>query len=255
MTHSSTSEFIYTGPSWATLSYGPENYDINLASEWGIPCHRINHRGAKNRDIYDYLLDIRLNRKTEYREFQYNDSLDVLKKLPVVYVFCEPLVDIFQGYAAGTRQWDIGKIDEYLLSHDHRCVREKLKREQLEYLNRLGFKIGLIGSHSDVYEKDIVGLSNLSIIYPSWQQWMKDVVGITTPTLNFGAEVANNMITYFDEIEPKEMLVNDVHEQHAVWDMLEKNDYWYSYHPSARSNIEFARFVKPMVEKFLEENK
>ena len=166
--------FIYVGPSWAATSFGHEE-PTNLLEQWKLSAVNYSQRGKRNLDfirIPDYNID-----------------------RPCVWVFCEPLVELFKGVRnpqEGDR--DYPGIASYLDSVDHRLHHSKLKRQQLEQMNNLGVPIGLIGSHCDVYESDIQGLENLSIIHPSWQQWMKDQCQLTDFTLNFGCDIANNNI-------------------------------------------------------------
>lgn len=227
-------DFIYAGPSWATLSYG-DGPITNLAAQWDIRHKSICHRGARNTWM--------------------KHLLEAEASVPVVFLYCEPLVDIFQGTKSNNRRWVNSRCNEYVKTVDHRAYRKSLAAECLENLNSLNIPIGFIGAHSDIHDSDITGLDNLTVIHPSWQQWMKDVCDVSLPSLNFGCEVAHNLIKYFSvDIDPQEMLINDIHDQYAVWDKLEEAGYFSESHPNRRSNIEFAEFVKPAVVKFLKDN-
>lgn len=224
--------FIYVGPSWAATSFGHEE-PTNLLEQWELSAVNYSQRGKRNLDfirIPDYNID-----------------------RPCVWVFCEPLVELFKGVRnpqEGDR--DYPGIASYLDAVDHRLHHSKLKRQQLEQMNNLGVPIGLIGSHCDVYESDIQGLENLSIIHPSWQQWMKDQCQLTDFTLNFGCDIANNMIQEigFNNV-PNKVLVDDIWNQYVTWNELQVQGLFHKTHPNRKSNIEFAKETRDAVVDFL----
>ena len=226
--------FIYVGPSWAALSYPETDTPItNLLEQWKLSAINYSKRGARNLDFI---------RQPCY-------TID----RPCVWLFCEPLVEIFKGVK--NPQWDdrdYEKINQYLTVENHREFHQILKREQLIQMNSLGYPIGLIGAHCDVNETDIEGLNNLKIIHPSWQQWMKSQIEITNNSMNFGAEVANNIMVESSK-KPNEILVNDIWDQYEVWKKLEEGDLFWKTHPNKRSNIMFAEHTKNLVLNFLRE--
>jgi hypothetical protein len=222
-------KFIYTGPSWGELSYEPmENNDVwpnytNLALEWDIPCYNLAKRANNN--------------------YQCIDSIQALNKdLPVVWVLCEPLVAILHN---GPLQ------HEYLQSKDHLAFRQELLQQQLTAMNDLGLSIGIVGAHSDIRQSDIDNFSNLSIIHPSWQNFLANQVGVQSRDYNWGYEIAHVMFRVFPEVKPTDQLVMDMYEGLDFWERLEKEKVFCDVHPNKLGNIKFAKYIKEKVIKFV----
>lgn len=222
-------KFIYTGPSWGELSYEPmQDFDVwpnytNLAVEWNIPCYNVARRANNN--------------------YQCIDSIKSLNKdLPVVWIMCEPLVAILHNVPAQ---------HEYLQSKNHLVFRENLLHEQLSAMNDLGLPIGIVGAHSDIRQEDIYNFSNLSIIHPSWQNFLASQVGVESRDYNWGYEIAHVMFRVFPEVKPNDQLVMDMFDGLDFWKQLEKERVFCDVHPNKQGNIKFAEFIKQQVTDFI----
>ena len=222
-------KFIYTGPSWGELSYEPmQDFDVwpnytNLAVEWNIPCYNVARRANNN--------------------YQCIDSVKSLNKdLPVVWIMCEPLVAILHNVPAQ---------HEYLQSTNHLAFRQNLLHEQLSAMNDLGLPIGIVGAHSDIRQEDIYNFSNLSIIHPSWQNFLASQVGVESRDYNWGYEIAHVMFRVFPEVKPNDQLVMDMFDGLDFWKQLEKERVFCDVHPNKQGNIKFAEFIKQQVTDFI----
>ena len=221
-------KFLYTGPSWGELSYEPmEGFDVypnytNLALEWNIPCYNVAKRANNN--------------------YQCIDSVKSLNKdLPVVWVMCEPLVAILH---------DTPAQHEYLQCKDHLAFRQELLQQQLRAINELGLPIGIIGAHSDIRQRDIACFGNLSIVHPSWQNFLATSVNVQTRNYNWGYEIAHVMFRVFQDIRPTDQLVMDMYDGLDFWKKLEKEKVFCDVHPNKQGNIKFAEHIKQSVINF-----
>lgn len=222
-------KFIYTGPSWGELSYEPmQDFDVwpnytNLALEWDIPCYNVAKRANNN--------------------YQCIDSVRALNKdLPVVWIMCEPLVAILND---GPRQ------HEYLQSKDHLAFRQELLQQQLCAMNDLGLPIGIVGAHSDIRHSDITGFNNLSIIHPSWQNFLARQTTVPSRNYNWGYEIAHVMFRVFPEVKPSDQLVMDMYDGLDFWRLLEKEKMFYVAHPNKSGTIQFAEHIKQQIVDFI----
>lgn len=222
-------KFIYTGPSWGELSYEPmEGFDVypnytNLSLEWNLPCYNVAKRANNN--------------------YQCIDSVQALNKdLPVVWVMCEPLVEILHN---GPAQ------QEYLQSKNHLAFRQDLLHEQLTAMNNLGLPIGIVGAHSDIRQQDIDSFSNLSIIHPSWQNFLADYSGVESRNYNWGYEIAHVMFRVFPDVKHDSQLIMDMYDGLEFWQQLENKKMFCDVHPNKLGNIKFAEHTKQSVIDFI----
>ena len=222
-------KFIYTGPSWGELSYEPmEGFDVypnytNLALEWNIPCYNVAKRANNN--------------------YQCIDSVRALNKdLPVVWIMCEPLVSILHNATAQ---------HEYLQAKNHLAFRQDLLQQQLTAMNDIGLPIGIIGAHSDIRQSDIDNFSNLSIIHPSWQNFLASQASVESRNYNWGYEIAHVMFRVFLDVKPTDQLVMDMYDGLEFWCQLEKEKVFCDVHPNRIANIKFAEHIKEQVIKFV----
>lgn len=223
-------KFIYTGPSWGELSFEPifhfshwPNY-TNLALEWKLNSYNIAKRANSN--------------------YKCIESVKLLNKdLPIVWVMCEPLIHIlFES---------IPLTIDYLKAKDHLKFRQELLQQQLCAMNDLELPIGIIGAHSDIRQSDIQGFKNLSIIHPSWQNFLADSVGVKTNEYNWGYEVAHLMISKYKDTQPGDQLILDTYDGLEFWQELQNRKVFFHSHPNRQGNIIFAKHIKQQVENFI----
>jgi hypothetical protein len=220
---------VYTGPSWAELSYEPrEDFDrwpnyTNLALEWNLNCENTSRRAYNNFDCIDQVR-------------KYDGA--------VVWVFCEPLVAILHNMPLQR---------QYLRVKDHLSFRHALLMQQLDAMNRMGRPIGIIGAHSDIRKEDLEGFSNLEILDSSWQNFLAQHVDkYFQPHYNWGYEIAHVIMQVNKDIEPSEQLVNDVFEGFEFWKYLERRGVFCDVHPNRLGNELYAKHTQDIVKKFIE---
>jgi len=229
-------KFIYTGPSWAELSYDNiPDWDVNntnLAKEWGMPYIDYAARGHSNSSRASLIQ----NDKNNY---------------PIIWIMCEPLVGHLHD---PTSPLSKSLQTEYLITSNHSAVRQTINLMQLDAMNRLNRPIGIVGAHSDIIESDIKYFKNLTIIESSWQNFLADIAGIARQPYNFGYEISHRMIHGNQNLIPSNKLIDDVYNGLEFWKKLEKHGLFYDVHPNRTATELFARHVKNKVVKFINEN-
>jgi len=251
------SQFIYTGPSWAELSYDkipnwrtydpslprwinwpyPHDWEAistNLAKQWDISYIDVAQRGASNS-----------SRTSEVQKHISGNNY------PIIWVLCEPLVHTLTD---NTAPLSLSLRKEYLTVSDHFLIRRVLKRQQLAAMNNLNRRIGIIGAHSDITDQDVSEFKNLTIIDHSWQNFLANLAGVKPREYNFGYEVAQRIIHGHQDLTPNAKLVNDVYEGLEFWKTLEDKGVFCDVHPNRYGTEEYAKYTKDRVVKFINEN-
>lgn len=235
--------FIYTGPSWAASSYPINQDSTSLAKEWGIPYINASEFGSS---IVKNLKSIKAILKN--------------KSLPVVWICNSTLLDI-------TESTDMS-IEQTIQSTEWKDLFKKCDNYCFEQINSLGVPVLLIGGHQDIKDCEY---ENITIGHDSWQKWLAEQSGMTIQnnivqvdpadggsySLEYcwGAEIVHRVIHENPSIKPDPNLLNSVWDIYYFWEELQRRDWFFEVHPNKRGNVEFAKFLKPVVEKFLEENK
>ena len=232
-------EYIYTGPSWASLSYDSRYGEFNpltnlynstnLAVEWNISFADLTKQGASNIDCYNMIS-------------KFNNS-----RLPIIWVMCEPLVGL-------SKQQQL----EFLKEKDYKSYRKKLLRQQLELINTLNVPIGLIGGHTDILYEDIFELKNIEIIESSWQTFLAKLTPNVQPLeYHWGVEVAHRIQDKhrWTVQKPTKQLILDISEGFEFWRQLELSQLFYDVHPNFKATQLYASYLKKRVEEFLNEHK
>jgi hypothetical protein len=221
----------YTGPSWAALSYdvpgGDWNDYTNLALEWGCDVINESKRGSRNLSCLSRIKQHKLEK--------------------IIWIYCEPLVEIKQGarWKPHANRHNPIQIRRFLQCSDPYSFRLEIAEQELKEIAKLDADIALIGSHSDVFT-EIKYPDNITIICNSWQKFMD-------PTIHhgWGVEVANNMIKEYLEIKPSIEVVDYVYEQWQHWKLMEDKGLFVGNHPNRKSTELFAEYTKLKVEKFI----
>jgi len=223
---------LYTGPSWAALSYdvpgGDWNNYTNLLKEWNLDLVNSSLRGSSN------ISCLRRIKKID-------------KKIDkIIWIYCEPLVSIRQGSRYKEQSYhDSKQCIRFLTCNDPYDFRCNLAEKELKEISMLDIPIGLIGSHSDVFEETL-NFNNLFMLEQSWQKFMCNSV-----QHGWGVEVANNMILEYTEIKPSVQVVDYVYNQWPYWKQMEQDNLFCGNHPNRKSTEEFAKHTKPNVVEFI----
>ena len=234
-------KFIYNGPSWAATSYpdDPLNF-TNLSIEWSIPCISTAHRAQTNLDGID---------KVKNQP----------KDLPIVWLYSEPISDLTR--ITGMTFKDV------VTRNDWWEIREECNQHCLEEINNLGVPVLLIGAQSDIVN---CNLTNIRVAHPSWQRWSAVAAGMTVgekilvePTDGgsfeftncWGAEILHRFIFENPNIMPDSSLVDAIWDVYYFQEELQRRGWFFEVHPNKHSNIEFAKFLRPILLDFLETTK
>lgn len=235
--------YIYTGPSWAFSSYDPPGIaHTSLAKEWGLDYVNLSKPGSS---ILDRIKAIRSCNKST---------------LPIIFVYNEPLLDLttITGLT----------LDNLIQRSDWTDVRNECNRYCLNEINNLKRPVLLIGAHSDITD---CNYPNITIGHPSWQKFIAAEAGLTIKDGNinvmmddggnysfnlcWGAEIVHKFIHEFPNLRPSTEIVNAVWDIFFFWQCLEKSNLFFEVHPNRRATKLYAKFLLPIVTKFLEENK
>lgn len=237
-------QFVYTGPSWAFRSYDPpgtiENSNpTNLAKEWQISC-----------------VDLSLPGSTVLDRIEAVNKSDI--DLPIVWIYNEPVQHI--KVATGM------DFKEFVQRSDWLDLWKECNQWCLNKINSIGRPVLIIGAHSDIVE---CNFPNITIGYPSWQRWIAFLAGLTVDndiihvkmddggnySLNmcWGAEVIHRFIHEHRDINPSQEIINSVWDMYFFWKELEKANLFFEVHPNKEANQQFAKFLFPVVNKFLQD--
>ena len=237
-------QFIYTGPSWAHSSYDPPDTveyanPTNLVKEWQIPCLNLSLPGASVSNRIEAIAKSNV-------------------KLPIIWIYNEPLGNLKDAIGMD--------FNTFIQRSDWLDIWKECNRWCLKEINDIGLPVLLIGAHSDVVDCDF---SNITIGHNSWQRYIAKLAGLKVDnntvyvkmddggdyTLNqcWGAEVVHRFIHEHDNIKPSQEITNAVWDIFFFWKELEKSNLFFEVHPNKRSNQQFAEFLLPTVNKFLQE--
>lgn len=235
------SKYIYAGPSWAASSF-PQGLDAtNLSKEWQIPCISVAECGS-----------------TVLGQLERVGKILDQKKMPVIWVYNEPISDINQMLGID--------LEEFVQQEDWKTLRDRCNQICLNRIDELGVPVLMIGAHSDITGN--VG-PNITIGCDSWQKWLAKRAGMLVNDNiikvdpadggNFdlshcwGAEIIHRFLHENTTITPARSLVDAIWDVYYFWQELQARDWFYEVHPNKRGNIEFAEFLKPTVDNFLGE--
>lgn len=235
-------KYVYTGPSWANSSYPvqPSTPITSLAKEWKIPFINTSKPGSSVLDRIAYIKTLKLN-------------------LPIIWIYNEPTLDLKDLLGVS--------YAEFLTRKDWLDLWHECNQKCLKEISSLGVPVLLIGGHSDITDCDY---SNITVGHKSWQKYLAELAGM--PVTNgvvqvdmddggnfsvdfcWGSEVIHKFMHQHPEISPDSELVNSMWNMYFFWGQLEKANLFYQVHPNFQGNKKFAEFLKPTVEKFIEEN-
>lgn len=232
-------KIVFAGDSWALKGYTQENYaydnrdpmagDIRLADHWGIPYVLCLTPGHGNLSVLDRFLTMKVD-----------------PTVPIIWVYTEPGRDYHK--ITGKEEFD------WIKSEDIFNIRTKLDATILKTMRkRIKNPIGLIGGLSDI---NIVLAESLGIdvIHPSWQRWISEKLKSQWFKFGWGAcDIGWRM--HSNNVVPSKTATFAWDEQIKEWCWWEENGYFCHEHPSPRANEEFAKYLQPTVEKWINEQR
>lgn len=237
-------QFLYGGSSWAASSYDADmrHAKTNLSKEWNMPCIDLSVPGVSV--------------LKSWREIEKNKN----KTLPVIFLYHCPSSNVT----------DITGIsyEQFLTRPDWMEIWNRCNQHCLEQIDSLGRPVLLIGAVSTVpdwsYKNIIIGHAN-------WQLWLAEQAGmqiqdqhvLVSPadggnyTLNhfWAAESAHRYLHENPGVTPDKTLLDSVWDVYFFWQTLEKANLFHQVHPNFNGNRLFAEYLRPKVEKFINDCK
>lgn len=234
--------YIYAGPSWAVSSYPVSSDATNLADEWKI----------EKITVADNATGVAEQLRRVKRALKEN-------VLPVVWIYNEPIGDLELITGLSTR--------DFVQRKDWKAIVEECNKFSLESINSVGVPVFVIGGHRDIVDCDY---QNITVGHHSWQKWLAEQAGMritddiieVTPADGgnynlshcWGAEIIHRFLHSNTDISPDKKLLDSVWDMYFFWDELQKRNWFFEVHPNKRGNVEFAKFLKPSIDKFLKDN-
>ena len=230
---------VFAGDSWALKGFTEENYthgnndpmsgDIRLSDHWKWPYTYCLTPGQGNLSVLDRLV-----------------SLNIDSDVPVIWVYTEPGRDY--GRITGNPEFD------WMASENIFDIREELDAVILQTMRtRIKNPIGLIGGLSDI-NVELAQSLGLEVLYPSWQKWIANKLNSQHFNFGWGASDIGWRANYNNVIPSKSALFA-WDEQIKEWCWWEENGYFCHEHPTPRANEEFAKYLQPIVESWLNEQR
>lgn len=232
-------KYIFAGDSWALKGFTNDNYnkgnsqplpdDQRLADHWPWEYRHCLTPGQGNLACLDRLVSMRV-------------SADV----PVIWVYTEPGRDYGRIQNAPPHEW-IEREDIF-------SIRTALNYAIMtEIRTAVDNPIAFIGGLSDV-DPVLAQTFGFDILCASWQQWIATCLDSKWFEHGWGAsDVGWRM--HSNGITPSKAATFAWDKQIKEWCWWEEQDYFCHEHPTPRANKEFAEFLQPTVEKWLNEQR
>jgi hypothetical protein len=229
--------YVFAGDSWALKGFTNDNYDkgnqqplpgdVRLADHWNIEYQHALAPGKGNLSVLEKLTS------------KIKSELE-----PIIWVWTEPGRDY--GKITGNQEF------EWLMSEDIFAIRNQLSRTIIQTIKKtIKNPIAFIGGLSDI-DPSLAYEFGYYTIYPSWQRWIAEKLGSRHFKFGWGAcdvgwrAVCNN-------INPSKNATFAWDEQIKEWCWWEDHGYFCHEHPTPKSNQEFAAYIFPTVERWLNE--
>lgn len=226
--------YIFAGDSWALRGFTNDNYiynsemrddDVRLADYFNIPYVPCIAGGQGNLFILDKII-----------------SLNLPKTTPIVWVYTEPGRDYHRITSDTEFAWmeseDIFKIRKLLDCRILETIRQEIPNP-----------IALIGGLSDINES-LANDLGYTVLHSSWQLWIAKKLNSTSFKTGWGAADIGWRFHY-NNVKPSKTALFEWDEQIKEWCWWEEQGYFCHEHPTPRANKEFAEFLKPKLEEWL----
>jgi hypothetical protein len=234
--------YIYAGPSWAAFSYPISEDSTNLSKEWKIKNISVAKGGSSVLEQLDLI-----------------KSKLIQQSLPIIWIYNEPLADLKKITGI--------TMEEFVQREDWQLIMQQCSEFCFDQIDALGVPVLLIGGARDIQNCE---RKNITIGHASWQKWLAKQSGMNvidniikvTPfdggnydlAQCWGAELVHQFLHSRTDINPNNRLLDAIWDIYYFWEELQRRDWFFEVHPNKRGNVEFANFLKPTVDKFLEEN-
>lgn len=229
-------DYVFAGDSWAVKGHTEQNYnrhhdiavpgDVRLADFWPWKYDYCFARGKGNLTCME-----RLKQK------------NIPSDVPIIWIFTEPGRD----YHIITGRSEF----EWMESEQIFEIRKMLEKEIFERIhNELKNPIGFIGGLSDI-NIDLSMYPNFTVLHPSWQKWIATRLNSKWFKFGWGACDIGWRANY-DNVKPGKQATFAWDEQIKEWCWWEEQGYFCHEHPTILANQEFAEYLHPTVQQWLE---
>jgi hypothetical protein len=230
-------KFCWVGASWAVKGYTEQNYKIqeNLPQEgdcrvpdfWDMPFVPCCMPGHSSLDLLDKL-----------------KSQDIDPNLPIIWVYGEPGRDYGRITGDSAHNW--------LAREDCFEIRKHLNEKIMETLrNTLPNPIALIGGDTDI-DLALAEKYQLHVLCGSWQKWIAEKLNSKWFKFGWGASDAGWRMNA-DNVKLSRSVVLAWDELIKEWCFWEDHGYFCHEHPTPKCHKEFAEYLQPKVQQWLED--
>ena len=230
-------KFLWTGASWAIKGFTEQNYqtgkndpgpgDVRIPDFWNLPFESCCVGGVSILTILDKLQKLNLD-----------------PELPIIWLYGA----IERDYGRLTGDFEHG----WIMREDFFEIRKELDQKILKIIREtLPNPIGLIGGDTDI-NVNLAESLGFHVLCDSWQHWIAKT--LNSQWFKFGwnpADVGWRMDSH--NIKPSKAVVFAWDELIKEWCWWEDNGYFCHEHPTPKCHKEFAEYLKPKVEQWLED--
>jgi len=231
--------YVFAGDSWALKGFTNDNYDkgnthpvsgdIRLADHWPWKYQHCLTPGQGNLACLDKLV-----------------AMNIPTDVPIIWVYTEPGRDYGRIKNQSPHDW-IEKEDIF----DIRTALNHVIMQEIK--DCLDNPIAFIGGLSDV-DPLLAQAFGFDVLNPSWQKWIAEKLNSRWFQFGWGAsDVGWRM--HSNKVVPSRAATFAWGEQIKEWCWWEENGYFCHEHPTPLANKEFAEYLQPVVEEWINEQR
>lgn len=227
-------KFCWVGASWAIKGFTEQNYenqkkdpeDIRVPDFWNMPFNSCCIGGVGCLTLLDKL-----------------KSLNINPKLPIIWLYGA----IEREYGRVTGDVEHG----WMMREDYFEMRKDLDQKILTIIREnLPNPIGLIGGDTDINVEYAESLG-FHVLDKSWQRWIAEK--LNSQWFKFGWNASDvGWRMFSNNITPSKSVVFAWDEQIKEWCWWEEQGYFCHEHPTPKCHKEFAEYLQPKVQQWLE---
>ena len=261
-------EFLYTGDSTAFKAFETPDGNDELSQlvsigkllevSTGKKMIDVSHYARPNTRLADYVLKIN-------------------KQAPVIWLFACPVASLF--WREHNNAWpaihssNTDLAYELITAVNYNEIYNQIANDELNVINNIGLPIGLIGGSGDISEEQIVNYKNLSIIHPSWYQYLAKAADIPLQSKHMLAELLHVIVNiffpakgivwnqlwqvdrnFYNNIPVNQSLIDDIYKIYSWREAMHNARYICHNHPNVKSNVLFHNLIKDKAKDYLNDN-
>lgn len=226
-------KYVFAGDSWALKGFTDTNYnqslndDQRLADFWPWQYHHCITPGQGNLTCLDQLI-----------------SMNIAVDIPIIWIYTEPGRDYGRIYNKPPHEWIESENIFELRATLNYAIMKEIK-------NKLANPVAFIGGLSDI-ETEIAQSLGFKVLHPSWQTWIAKTLNSQWFKFGWGASDVGWRV-HSNDITPSIAATLAWDEQIKEWCWWADQGYFCHEHPSLRANQEFAKYLQPKVQAWLEQ--